>query len=67
MLTVEENENTESHILRLLGLTIGFDDTEWFDGELMLSYEDKVVAMLSGELLTAFMNIEYVKENRLAE
>lgn len=67
MLTVEENESTNSHILRLLGLTIGFDNTEWFEGELMLSYENKVVAMLKGELLSAFEKIEYVKENRLAE
>ncbi|ENB2053142.1 hypothetical protein D2H34_004609 [Vibrio fluvialis] len=64
---VEENEKTESHLLKLFGLTIGFDETEWFDGSLMLCFDGQYVASLDGELLEAFKNDVYVIDNRLVE
>lgn len=65
MLTVTENEKTESNILKVLGLSVGFDNTEWHNGLLMLSHKGNVVASLAGELLEAFLNTEYAKENHL--
>ncbi|MFV0576097.1 MAG: hypothetical protein ACK5NC_11890 [Vibrio sp.] len=64
---VEENKNMDSYLFKLLGLTIGFDTTEWFDGSLILSFEGQYVASLDGELLEAFKNDKYVIENNLID
>ena len=65
MIKVTENEKTDSHIMRILGLTVGFDSTEFNDGTLYLNYEGNSVACLDGELQDDFVKNDYVVENCL--
>jgi hypothetical protein len=65
MMKVTENGKTDSHIMSILGLTVGFDSTEFIDGTLYLNYKDNAVACLDGELQDVFINNDYVVENCL--
>lgn len=67
MFTVMRNHlNKKSNVFKWLGLTIGFDSTQWFDdGVLLLCYQGEVMASLEGELLESFKSNEYVVENHL--
>ena len=65
MIKFKHNKNTNSTLMKIMGLTIGFDGTEFNDGILYLSFGENVVACLEGELQDEFVNHEYVKENSL--
>ena len=67
MLRVEKLDKTDSHLLSILGLRVGFSSTEWFEGSLILTHHDQPVASLEGELLEQFQESPYVKSNYLAD
>jgi len=67
MLKVTENKKTNSHVLSVLGLAVGFDDVDWIGGGLVLLFKDSAVASIDGEMLEAFRDNEYVKENIIGE
>lgn len=67
MLEFEHNKKTNSSLMKIMGLTVGFDGTEFNDGILYLSFGEDVVACLEGELQQDFISHEYVKENYLVD
>ena len=67
MIKFENNIKTNSTLLKIMGLTIGFDRTEFNDGILYLCFGESVVACLEGELQEEFINHEYVKDNSLID
>ena len=67
MIKFKHNEKTNSTLLKIMGLTIGFDEVEFNEDALYLSFGGSIVACLEGELQDEFVNHEYVKENSLVD
>ena len=66
-INVKSSDTEGCHLLTLLGLTIGFDETEKEESYLVLFYKGVIVATIDGEMITAFSNIQYVIDNQLIE